>query len=45
MREAWWFNGSVPDCCPAVPGSNPVSPQLTANLLVGCHLEWHLAAG
>jgi hypothetical protein len=21
------------------------SPQLTANLLVGCHLGWHLAAG
>jgi hypothetical protein len=20
-------------------------PQLTANLLVGCHLGWHLAAG
>ncbi len=21
------------------------SPQLTANLMVGCHLGWHLAAG
>jgi hypothetical protein len=27
--EAWWLNGSVPDCCPAVPGSNPASPQPT----------------
>jgi hypothetical protein len=31
FREAWWINGSVPDCCPAVPGSNPVSPQPTAD--------------
>ncbi len=30
-REAWWLNGSVPDCCPAVPGSNPASPQPTAD--------------
>jgi hypothetical protein len=30
----WWLNRRVPDCCPAVPGSNPVSPQ-SANLLVG----------
>ncbi len=29
--EAWWLNGSVPDCCPPVPGSNPVSPQPTAD--------------
>ncbi len=29
--EAWWLNGSVPDCCPAVPGSNPASPQPTAD--------------
>ncbi len=28
--EAWWLNGSVPDCCPAVLGSNLVSPQPTA---------------
>jgi hypothetical protein len=43
--EVWWLNGSMPDCCPAVLGSNLVSPQpqLTANLLVGCHLGWHLA--
>jgi hypothetical protein len=30
-REAWWLSGSMPDCCPAVPGSNPVSPQPTAD--------------
>jgi hypothetical protein len=29
--EAWWLNGSAPDCCPAVPGSNPASPQPTAD--------------
>jgi hypothetical protein len=47
LSEAWWLNGSVPECCPAVPGSNPAlpSPQLIAHLLVGCHLGWHLAAG
>jgi hypothetical protein len=31
FTEAWWINGSIPDCCPAVPGSNPVSPQPTAD--------------
>ncbi len=31
MPEAWWLNGSVPDCCPAVPGSNPAPPQPTAD--------------
>jgi hypothetical protein len=30
-REAWWLNGSAPDCCPAVPGSNPLSPQPTTD--------------
>jgi hypothetical protein len=47
LWEAWWLSGSTPDCCPAVPGSNPrlPSPQLTANLLAGCHLGWHLAGG
>jgi hypothetical protein len=30
-REAWWVNGSMPDCCPAVPGSNPAPPQPTAD--------------
>jgi hypothetical protein len=29
--EAWWLNGSAPDCCPAVPGSNPAAPQPTAD--------------
>jgi hypothetical protein len=29
--EAWWLSGSAPDCCPAVPGSNPASPQPTAD--------------
>ncbi len=30
-REAWWLNGSAPECCPAVLGSNPASPQPTAD--------------
>jgi hypothetical protein len=30
-REAWWLNCSAPDCCPAVQGSNPASPQPTAD--------------
>ncbi len=29
--EAWWLSGSAPDCCPAVPGLNPVSPQPTTD--------------
>ncbi len=29
--EAWWLSGSVPDCCPTVPGSNPAPPQPTAD--------------
>ncbi len=29
--KVWWLNGSAPDCCPAVPGSNPASPQPTAD--------------
>ncbi len=29
--EARWLIGSAPDCCPAVPGSNPASPQPTAH--------------
>jgi hypothetical protein len=28
---AWWLNGTTPDCCLAVLGSNPVSPQPTAD--------------
>ncbi len=31
VLEVWWLNGSAPDCCPAVPGSNPASPQPTAD--------------
>ncbi len=31
IDSAWWLNGSAPDCCPAVPGSNPASPQPTAD--------------
>ncbi len=31
MWEARWLNGSTPDCCPTVPGSNPESPQPTAD--------------
>jgi hypothetical protein len=29
--EMWWLNGTAPDCCPAVLGSYPVSPQPTAD--------------
>jgi hypothetical protein len=31
MGKVWWLNGSALDCCPAVPGSNPASPQPTAD--------------
>ncbi len=31
MGEVWQLNGSAPECCPAVPGLNPVSPQPTAD--------------
>jgi hypothetical protein len=31
FREAWWLNSNVSDCCPAVPGSHPASPQPTAD--------------
>jgi hypothetical protein len=31
IGKMWWLNGSAPDCCPAVPGSNPASPQPTAD--------------
>jgi hypothetical protein len=48
--EAWWLNGSAPDCCPAVLGSNPVSPQPTADCLSpdglppGMALGWGLTS-
>ncbi len=29
--KVWWLNGSALNCCPAVPGSNPASPQPTAD--------------
>jgi hypothetical protein len=29
--EAGWLSGSTPDCCPSVLGSNPASPQPTAD--------------
>jgi hypothetical protein len=47
---AWWLNGSAPDCCPAVLGSNPVSPQPTADcqspdgLPPGMALGWGLTS-
>jgi hypothetical protein len=31
MREVWWLNGSAPDCCTAVPGSNLASPRPIAD--------------
>jgi hypothetical protein len=43
--EAWWLSGSAPDCCPAVPGLNPASPQPTADCQSSGGLSWHLAAG
>ncbi len=48
--EAWWLNGSAPDYCPAVLGSNPVSPQPTADcqspdgLPPGMALGWGLTS-
>jgi hypothetical protein len=48
--EAWWLNGSAPDCCPAVLGSDPVSPQPTADcqspdgLPPGMALGWGLTS-
>ncbi len=50
FRETWWLNGSVPVCCPAVSGSNPASPQPTADcqspgglppgMALGCGLNY-----
>jgi hypothetical protein len=31
LGRAWWLNGSAPDCCPAVLGSNLESPQPVAD--------------
>jgi hypothetical protein len=31
IREGWWLSGGMPDCCPAVPGSNLASPKPTAD--------------
>jgi hypothetical protein len=46
--EARWLNGSMSDCCSAVPGSHPASPQPTVDcqspgglppgIAVGCGL-------
>jgi hypothetical protein len=47
IREAWWLNGSTPTVVlqSQVQIRHLPSPQLTANLLVGCYLGWHLAVG
>jgi hypothetical protein len=51
MVAQWWmYGGSVVARLTVVLQSwvqiqHLPSPQLTANLLVGCHLGWHLAAG
>ncbi len=45
FREAWWLFGSAPDCCPAVLGSNPVSPQPTADCQSSCGLPPGMALG
>ncbi len=37
QEKAWWFNDSTSDCCPAVLGSNPVSPQPAA--------DWQFSGG
>jgi hypothetical protein len=48
--EVWRLIGSTPDCCPAVLGSNPVSPQPTADskspdgLPPGMALGWGLTS-
>ncbi len=49
LVEAWWLNGRVPDCCPAVPGLTLASPQPTADcqspgglppgMALGCRLN------
>jgi hypothetical protein len=49
-RKTWRLNGSVLDCCPTVPGSNPVPPQPTADCqspggLPPWIIGWRLAAG
>ncbi len=44
-REAWWLSGSVPDCCPPVLGSNPVSPQPTADCQSSGGLPPEMALG
>jgi hypothetical protein len=47
MGRPRWLNGSLPDCCPAVSGSYPASPQPTADCQSPCGLlpGMHLAAG
>jgi hypothetical protein len=43
--EAWWLSGSVPDCCPAVPGSNLASRQPTADCQSSGGLPSEMALG
>ncbi len=38
---AHWLSGSMPDCCPAAPGSILASPQPTAD----CHSSGGLPPG
>ncbi len=42
---AWWLSGSVPDCCSAVSGLNPASPQPTADCQSSCGLPPGMALG
>ncbi len=50
IGKVWWLNGSTSDCSPAVPGSNPVPPQPTADcqssggLPPGMALGWGLTS-
>ncbi len=43
--EVWWLSGGAPGCCPAVPGSNPASPQPTADCQTSGGLPPGMALG
>jgi hypothetical protein len=45
VGEAWWLSGIEPDCCPAVPGLNPASPQPTADCQSSGGLPPEMALG
>jgi hypothetical protein len=43
--KVWWLNGNTSDCSPAVPGSNPVPPQPTADCQSSGGLPPRMALG